>query len=138
MAARIYKPAKNAMQQGMAARPWVLEYEPDKPLLIEPLMGWTSSADTKSQVRLPFATKEEAVAFAMRHGIAFRLEEPQRDGAETEILRREFQVRAPRPLDALTPARRRFGFALTGAVSGYSPSRFEKRSRSSRDRASAF
>jgi NADH dehydrogenase ubiquinone Fe-S protein 4 len=77
MAARIYKPARNAMQQGMASRDWVLEYEPDQPRVIEPLMGWTSSADTKSQVRLSFATKEEAVAFATRHGIAFRLEEPQ-------------------------------------------------------------
>ena len=78
MAARIYKPAKNAMQQGMAPRDWVLEYEPDTSLVIEPLMGWTSSADTRSQVRLRFATKEEAVAFATRHGIAFRLEESQK------------------------------------------------------------
>jgi hypothetical protein len=77
MAARIYKPAKTAMQQGMAARDWVLEYESQSPLGIEPLMGWTSSSDTRSQVRLSFATKEEAVAFAVRHGIAFRLEEPK-------------------------------------------------------------
>jgi hypothetical protein len=77
MTARIYKPARNAMQQGMAPRDWVLEFERDQPRLIEPLMGWTSSADTKAQVRLSFATKEEAVAFTTRHGIAFRLEEPQ-------------------------------------------------------------
>ena len=79
MAARIYKPAKTAMQQGMAARAtgsWSTSRS--KPLAIEPLMGWTSSADTKSQVRISFATKEEAVAFATRHGIAFRLEEPQK------------------------------------------------------------
>ena len=81
MAARIYKPAKTAMQQGMAPRDWVLEYEPDEAQVIEPLMGWTSSFDTKSQVRLRFTTKEEAVAFAVRHGIAFRLEEPK----ETEL-----------------------------------------------------
>ena len=49
MAARIYKPARNAMQQGMAARPWVLEYEPEEPLLIEPLMGWTSHPPTPSR-----------------------------------------------------------------------------------------
>jgi ETC complex I subunit conserved region len=78
MAARIYKPAKTAMQQGMAARDWILEYEPEKPFTIEPLMGWTSSTDTKSQLRMSFATKEEAVAFATRHGIAFRLEESQK------------------------------------------------------------
>jgi len=78
MAARIYKPAKNAMQQGMAPREWVLEFEPEKPLEIEPLMGWTSASETKPQVKLNFASKEEAIAFATRHGIAFRLEEPQK------------------------------------------------------------
>jgi hypothetical protein len=63
MAARIYKPAKTAMQQGNAAtRDWILEYAPEQPLTIEPLMGWTSSADTKSQIRMSFATKEEAIA----------------------------------------------------------------------------
>jgi len=77
MAARIYKPAKNAMQQGMAPREWVLEFEPEKPLEIEPLMGWTSASETRPQVKLTFATKEEAIAFATRHGIGFRLEEPQ-------------------------------------------------------------
>ena len=47
MAARINKPAKTAMQQGRAlTREWVLEFAPDEPRAIEPLMGWTSSADT--------------------------------------------------------------------------------------------
>ncbi len=79
MPARIYKPAKNAMQQGNAAtRDWVLEYEPEHSRTIEPLMGWTSSAETRTQVRTSFATKEEAVAFATSHGIAFRLEQPQK------------------------------------------------------------
>ena len=77
MTARIYKPARTAMQQGMAPREWVLEYEPEKPLLIEPLMGWTSSDETKSQVRLSFPTMDEAVAFAKRNGIAFQLEKPE-------------------------------------------------------------
>ena len=78
MAARIYKPVRSAMQQGMAGtREWVLEYEPEKAKLIEPLMGWTSSTETRPQVRISFDSKEEAVAFAVRQGIAFRLEEPQ-------------------------------------------------------------
>ncbi|HBF60365.1 MAG TPA: hypothetical protein DDW48_02630 [Methyloceanibacter sp.] len=77
MLARIYKPAQNVMQQGKGAtRDWVLEYLPDEPRLIEPLMGWTSSSDTKRQVRLSFATKDEAIAYAKENGIAFRLEEP--------------------------------------------------------------
>jgi len=78
MVARIFKPAKTAMQQGKAAsREWVLEFEPDEPRSIEPLMGWTSSAETKTQIRMSFATKEEAIAYATRQGIAFRLVKPQ-------------------------------------------------------------
>ena len=49
MAARIYKPAKTAMQSGTAkTREWVLDYEPEQPREIEPLMGWTSSGDMRS------------------------------------------------------------------------------------------
>jgi hypothetical protein len=77
MAARIYKPAQNVMQQGKgASQDWVLEYVPAQRRVIEPLMGWTSSSDTRRQVRIGFATKDEAVAFATRNGVAFRLEEP--------------------------------------------------------------
>ena len=79
MVARIYKPAKTAMQQGRAGtREWVLDYEPASPRQIEPLMGWTSSDDTRSQIRMQFAALEEAVAYATRHGIAFRIDEPQK------------------------------------------------------------
>ncbi|MBX9775162.1 MAG: ETC complex I subunit [Xanthobacteraceae bacterium] len=74
MAARIYKPAKTAMQSGTAkTREWVLDFEPEQPREIEPLMGWTSSGDMRAQVRLRFATAEEAVAYAERHGIAYQL-----------------------------------------------------------------
>ena len=96
MAARIYKPAKTAMQQGNAAsRDWVLEYEPEQPRTIEPLMGWTSSADMKSQIRMSFATKEEAVAYATRHGIAFRLEEPQKTPLRPKSYAENFKFGRP-------------------------------------------
>ena len=79
MVARIFKPAKSAMQQGNAGtREWVLVYEPVSPRIIEPLMGWTSSDDTRSQIRIQFATLEEAVAYATRRGIPFRIDEPQK------------------------------------------------------------
>jgi hypothetical protein len=53
MKARIYKPAKTAMQSGTAkTKEWVLDYEPQEPREVEPLMGWTSSADMRQQVRL--------------------------------------------------------------------------------------
>jgi ETC complex I subunit conserved region len=74
MTARIYRPAKTAMQSGQAkTREWVLDYEPDRPSEVEPLMGWTSSSDMKSQLRLHFPTKEEAVAYSEKNGIAYQV-----------------------------------------------------------------
>ena len=76
MTARIYKPAKTAMQSGQAkTREWVLDYEPEEARVVESLMGWTSSGDMKSQLRLQFSTKEEAVAYAERHGIPYQVQE---------------------------------------------------------------
>ena len=78
MLARIYRPARNAMQSGKAnTRQWRLEFEPASARSIDPLMGWTSSADMNGQVRLDFDSKEETIAYAERYGIAFRLHEPQ-------------------------------------------------------------
>ncbi len=78
MTARIFKPAKTAMQSGEArTKEWVLEFEPSSAPNVEPLMGWTSSSDTQTQVRLEFETKEEAVAYATREGLAFTLTEPR-------------------------------------------------------------
>ncbi|WGS17481.1 MULTISPECIES: ETC complex I subunit [unclassified Bradyrhizobium] len=78
MTARIFKPAKNAMQSGRAtAKDWQLDYEPEQPRTVEPLMGWTSSTDMKQQLSLRFETKEEAVAYCERKGIAYQVIEPQ-------------------------------------------------------------
>jgi hypothetical protein len=77
MNARIYRPAKSATQSGAAkSRRWLLEFEPAKAREVEPLMGWTSSSDMKAQIKLWFATKEEALDYAARQGIAARVEEP--------------------------------------------------------------
>ncbi len=83
MTARIYLPARNAMQSGQSKDKWILEYEPESPRRVEPLMGWTSSADMKSQVRLRFDSKEEAIAYATRNGVDYRLEEPKRPQRKT-------------------------------------------------------
>jgi ETC complex I subunit conserved region len=78
MVARIFKPAQTAMQSGPArAKEWVLEYDPELPREIDPLMGWTSSRDMKAQISLSFDSKEEAIAYAERNGIAYRIEEPK-------------------------------------------------------------
>jgi hypothetical protein len=77
MAVRIYQPSKTAMQSGEGrTHEWILEYEPAGRRQIDPLMGWTSSTDTGSQVRLTFPTKEAAVDYARRHGLAYTVIEP--------------------------------------------------------------
>ena len=77
MTARIYRPARTAMQSGTAkTERWLLEYEPEAPRQIEPLMGWTSSSDMKSQLKLWFDSEAAAVAYATRNGIAYRVEQP--------------------------------------------------------------
>ncbi len=79
MLARIFRPAKTAMQSGKArTKEWVLEFEPSDARRPDPLMGWTQTHDTaSSQVRLSFDTKEEAVRYADHHGIAFQLIDPK-------------------------------------------------------------
>lgn len=75
MSARIYQPGRTATQSGNAnAGRWLLEYEPEAPREIEPLMGWTSSGDMKAQLKLWFDSQEEALAYASRHAIAVRVE----------------------------------------------------------------
>lgn len=72
--ARIYRPARTAMQSGKAkTHEWVLQFEPATARIPDPLMGWTSSDDMNGEVTLRFESKEEAVDYANRHGIAFRL-----------------------------------------------------------------
>ena len=75
MPARIYKPARNAMQSGKGkSQEWVFEFEQATERGSDPLMGWTSSDDTSTQVVLKFATREEAEAYAKRKGIAYTVQ----------------------------------------------------------------
>ncbi|MCW4114471.1 ETC complex I subunit [Aurantimonas sp. MSK8Z-1] len=76
MVARIYRPARTAMQSGHAkTREWLLVYEPEEQKRVEPLMGYTSSGDMKSQIRLSFETKEQAIEYAERYAIPYRVED---------------------------------------------------------------
>lgn len=77
MRARIYQIPKNAMQSGRAKTgDWVLEFEQAEARRADPLMGWIGSADTQAQVRLVFASRDEAVGYAEREGIAHVVELP--------------------------------------------------------------
>ena len=74
MRARIYRPAKNAMQSGKArTKQWQLEYEPESRRTIDPLMGWTSSGDMRQQLRLHFDSKEAAIVYCERRGIPYEV-----------------------------------------------------------------
>jgi hypothetical protein len=78
MKARIYLPTKTAMQSGKAqTRKWRLDYDTAGSRFVEPLMGWTGANGTLSQLALNFDSREEAEAYAKKHGIPYEVEEPQ-------------------------------------------------------------
>ena len=98
MTARIYKPAKTAMQSGTAkTKEWVLDFAPEQPREIEPLMGWTSSGDMKQQVTLRFDTKEEAVAYCERKGIPYQVLEPKEPARRQAAYADNFSFRRREP-----------------------------------------
>lgn len=78
MRARIYQPAKTAMQSGTAkTKGWVLEFVQASAREVDPLMGWTSSNDTQTQVRLRFDTSAAAEAYAVANGIEYEVIAPK-------------------------------------------------------------
>jgi hypothetical protein len=80
MLAKIYRPAASAMQSGKAASSqWRLEFDADVARRLDPLTGWSGSADTNGQVRMTFETREEAIAFAQRQNLPFQVTEPQEE-----------------------------------------------------------
>ena len=98
MTARIYKPAKNAMQSGKSTTSaWQLDFEPEQPRVIEPLMGWTSSGDMKQQLTIGFDTREEAIAYCERKGIAYQVIEPKEPARRQAAYADNFSFRRLEP-----------------------------------------
>ena len=76
--AKIYKPSKSAMQSGKGnSKIWLIEFETQN-TGINPLMGWETSKDTMSEVKLQFSTKEQAISYAKKNNIEYNLIEPQK------------------------------------------------------------
>ena len=76
--AKIYIPNKNPMQSGLAkSNKWVLEFETKDPTR-NPLMGWESSSDTLSELKLEFASKEMAISYAKKKKIIYEIVEPKK------------------------------------------------------------
>jgi hypothetical protein len=72
--ARISELDRKTTQSGRAnSGRWLLEFERQEPLRPDPLTGWAGSGDTKPQVRMTFATKDEAIAYAERNGLSYHL-----------------------------------------------------------------
>jgi len=98
MLAKIYRPAPNAMQSGKAqSQEWLLEFESETPRTVDPLMGWISNADTNSQVRMTFETREEAIEFAKRQGIPFQVTEPREPRRVIKAYADNFAANRKRP-----------------------------------------
>ncbi len=99
MFARIYQPSKTAMQSGKGkADRWVLEFEASAARRVDPLMGWTSSDDTRAdQVRLAFDTKEAALTYAESRNIPYQLSEPVEEKPVIKAYSDNFAFRRRRP-----------------------------------------
>ena len=84
--AKIYKPTKTVMQSGKRnTKYWVLEFD-TLDTGVNPLMGWESSTDTLSELKLEFSTKELAIEYAKKNKIKFELIEPQ----ERKIVKKSY------------------------------------------------
>ena len=76
--AKIYKPSQTVMQSGKRnTKKWILEFDTLN-TGVNPLMGWESSKDTMSEVKLEFSTKEEALNYVKKNNIEFYIVEPQK------------------------------------------------------------
>lgn len=99
MFAKIYQPAKSAMQSGKAkAGEWLLEFEAEAARRIDPLMGWTSADETApGQVRLSFDTREAAVNYAESRSIPFQMVEPKTAAPIAKAYSDNFAFRRRKP-----------------------------------------
>ncbi len=100
MRARIYKPARSAMQSGTAkTHEWLLEMAPQAPKKRDPLMGWSGSKGTANQIKMRFKSKEEAMQYAIDRGMDF-------DVIDTVARKRKHNIRPLGYAENFVPSRR--------------------------------
>jgi hypothetical protein len=78
MKVEILKPTKSAMQSGLKnTKLWLMRIIEGNSRSINPLMGWTSSDNTKTQLQLKFKSKDEAIEYAKSQGFEYTVKEPE-------------------------------------------------------------
>ncbi|MEO0399459.1 MAG: ETC complex I subunit [Pseudomonadota bacterium] len=97
--ARIFQPAKTAMQSGKGkTKNWVLEFEASSARRIDPLMGWTSGSDTAAgQVRLTFESRDAAVEYAQSKNIPYQLVMPRERTPQVKAYADNFAFQRRKP-----------------------------------------
>lgn len=99
--AKIYQPAKTAMQSGKGkTRQWLLEYEKPAPGTPDALMGWNSMPDTATQVKLTFTTKDEAIAYATAKKLTYTVSDPQKSVVPPKAYAENFSMTKRKAWDA--------------------------------------
>lgn len=98
MTIKIYKPSKTAMQSGQGkTKRWLAEYISDVSTSRDSLMGWTSSSDTHSQIRLFFNTKEQAIKWAINNNYQFFVEETKKIKIKSKSYASNFDINRKEP-----------------------------------------
>ena len=92
--ARIFRPARSAMQSGRGLRAWILEFEPELRPVLDPLMGWDGCGDVVRQNALRFATCEEAVNYARMHAIDYTVSRPPSETSKPKSYSDNFRYEA--------------------------------------------
>ena len=98
MTIKIYKPSKTAMQSGRGqTKKWLAEYLSDISTTKDTLMGWTSSSDTRSQIKIFFDTKEQAINWAKKNNYQFYVVESQKRKIKPKTYAMNFDIDRKEP-----------------------------------------
>lgn len=78
MQVKIYQPSKTNTQSGKKDQSWLLiPVLKENTQSIDNLMGWTSSSNTLTQLKLKFKTADEATKYAEQQGWSYQIIKPQ-------------------------------------------------------------
>ena len=98
MTIKIYKPTKTSMQSGFGkTKQWLAEYISDSPKVKDSLMGWNSSLDTKSQIKIFFETKEQAINWAKQNKYQYFVQESQSRNIKPKNYASNFDINRKEP-----------------------------------------